>query len=455
MPARLLLVSAVVAGVATFLQSSAILQRIRMGFLHIPEAFDEWYYRIAEKHDLWIPRLAGIPLRDLTVRPTLDIAMMALGGLMGIRTCVSLMVGATLNYLVLAPWMIARGDIAVTLGDEGLRTVGFRAITTWSLWCGAAMMTTASLYAFLASMRILRGTRGLLAAAPPAATADPLRHIELPRRLFLFGLPIAGAYLVWMANWFFDVAVWMGIVAIPLLFVLTVIAVHATGLTSITPHGALGKITQLVYGVIAPRNITTNIAAAGIGAEVAFQTSNVIQNMKPGYMLGGKPRLQAVGHLIGAVSGALFSVAIFYPLFLRNNPAGLISEEYPFPAIVVWRAVAEILTQGLGALPTSAACAAIAGAFVGVVLEFARLKSSARFVPAPVAVGLAFITPFNICLAMFAGAAAFWVCGRLPFRAGRRIRDVLAPNRESICAGAIAGAALVGVGVAAVGALLL
>lgn len=451
-PARLLLMSGAVAGVATFLQSNAILQRMRMGFLHIPEAFDEWYYRLAMKQELWVPKLAGIPLRDLTVRPTLDIAMMALGGLMGMRTCVSLMVGATMNYLVLAPWMIARGDIAVTIGADGLRTVGFRAITTWSLWCGAAMMTTASLYAFLANVRVLRGTREMLA---PAATADPLRHIELPRRLFLLGMPIGGAALVWMANRFFGVDVWMGIVAIPMLFVLTVIAVHATGLTSITPHGALGKITQLAYGVIAPRNITTNIAAAGIGAEVAFQTSNVIQNMKPGYMLGGKPRLQAAGHLIGAVSGAVFSVSVFYSLFLRNNPAGLISEEYPFPAIVVWRAVAEMLTQGLGALPTSAVSAAIGGALAGVALEFARMKSIARFVPAPVAMGLAFIIPFNICLAMFAGAAAFWVCDRLPFRWGRRVRDVCLPNRESICAGAIAGAALVGVGVAAVSTMVL
>jgi uncharacterized oligopeptide transporter (OPT) family protein len=115
------------------------------------------------------------------------------------------------------------------------------------------------------------------------------------------------------------------------------------GLLSITPTGALGKITQLTYGIIAPGNIKTNIATAGISAEVSGSASNLIQNIKPGYMLGGKPRLQAIGHIIGAFSGALFSVAVFYPLFLKNNPAQLISEEYPYPAATVWKAVETFL----------------------------------------------------------------------------------------------------------------
>ena len=42
------------------------------------------------------------------------------------------------------------------------------------------------------------------------------------------------------------------------------IAVNSTGLTSITPTGALGKLTQLTYGLLAPGNVTTNLMAAGI-----------------------------------------------------------------------------------------------------------------------------------------------------------------------------------------------
>ena len=39
---------------------------------------------------------------------------------------------------------------------------------------------------------------------------------------------------------------------------LSIVAARATGETDLTPIGAMGKITQLTYGVIAPGNMKTN-----------------------------------------------------------------------------------------------------------------------------------------------------------------------------------------------------
>jgi len=261
----------------------------------------------------------------------------------------------------------------------------------------------------------------------------------------LIGVPIVGAYLVWIAHWFFGVEVWLGIIAIPLVFIFTLIGVNSTALTSITPTGALGKLTQLTYGALAPGNITTNIATAGIAAEVAGGASNLIQNIKPGYMLGGKPRLQALGHVIGAFSGATFSVAVFYWLFLRNNPAGLITEQYPYPAATVWRAVAQILTQGLSMLPTTAIWAAAIGGTLGILLEIVRMASKGRFPISPVGIGLAFVISFQQCLTMFMGSFVFWVLSKFWPRPQQRVNEVFVQNQESICAGIVAGAALIGV----------
>jgi uncharacterized oligopeptide transporter (OPT) family protein len=235
-----------------------------------------------------------------------------------------------------------------------------------------------------------------------------------------------------------------------LVFVFTLIGVNSTALTSITPTGALGKLTQLTYGALAPGNITTNIATAGIAAEVAGGASNLIQNLKPGYMLGGKPRLQALGHVIGAFSGAVFSVAVFYPLFLRNNPAGLITAQHPYPAATVWRAVAEILTKGLSELPTTAVWAAGIGGALGIVVEVIRTVAKGRFPISPVGVGLAFVIPFQTCLAMFMGSFVFWLIGRFWRQPEQRMNRVFVQNQESICAGIVAGAALVGVAAMAV-----
>ncbi len=64
-----------------------------------------------------------------------DFVMMAAGGLMGIRTGVSLMVGAVINYCILCPWMIQRGDIDGNVVD-GVMQYGFRASPSGR--CGAA-----------------------------------------------------------------------------------------------------------------------------------------------------------------------------------------------------------------------------------------------------------------------------------------------------------------------------
>lgn len=452
LPAILLVVFTFIAGLAKFMQWGvyhAWLTKIKLGFLALPEFLDDWYYRLAARLNLWIPNILGTSWRELTVRPELDIAMFGAGGLMGIRTGVSLLIGAIINYCILAPIMIKVGDIKPAIDAAGIPHFGFRVIATWGLWGGVAMMTTASLYSFFAKPQTLvsafkgltrRGSRG----------ADCLRSIELPLSVSVIGVPLVGAYLVWIAHWFFGVEIWLGIVAIPLVFVFTLIGVNSTALTSITPTGALGKLTQLTYGALAPGNITTNIATAGIAAEVAGGASNLIQNIKPGYMLGAKPRLQCIGHLIGAFAGAFFSVAVFYPLFLRGNPAGLITEQYPYPAATVWQAVARILTQGLAMLPTSAIWAAGIGAALGILLELVRSASKGRFPLSPVGIGLAFVISFQQCLTMFMGSFVFWVIAQFWPRPQQRMNEIFVQNQESICAGIVAGAALIGVATMAV-----
>ena len=93
--ALILTVAGAGAALLKVMQSETLMSKMRIPF-HIPEFLDGWLYR------LWPVKLAGIELRELTVRPDTDFVMMAAGGLMGIRTGVSLMVGSVINYLILA-----------------------------------------------------------------------------------------------------------------------------------------------------------------------------------------------------------------------------------------------------------------------------------------------------------------------------------------------------------------
>ncbi|MBI4623924.1 MAG: OPT/YSL family transporter, partial [Verrucomicrobia bacterium] len=367
--ARVLLIAGALSAVAKLMQSHAVMTKLKAAALTIPEFLDAWIYKIATL------KIGGVDLRELTVRPDTDFVMMAAGGLMGIRVGVAIMIGAGINYLILAPWGITIGDVHGRVGTDGVTHYGFRAITSWALWGGVAMMTTASLLAFFAKPQILVSAfRGIFRKGQ-TANGDVLRDIELPMKVFVIGIPIVGAAVVLLAHQFFGVKIWLGIIAVPLVFVFTLIGVNSTALTSITPTGAMGKLTQLTYGVLDPGNIKTNLMTAGITSEAASNASNLLMDIKPGYMLGAKPRQQAIGHVFGIFAGAVVAVPVFYLVFLKGGPSELVKDQYPMPAVTIWKAVAEVLTKGISNLATSSAWSALVGGLLGLALEGIRLAT--------------------------------------------------------------------------------
>jgi uncharacterized oligopeptide transporter (OPT) family protein len=385
--------------------------------------------------------------------------MMGAGGLMGIRTGVSIMVGAIINYGVLAPIMIARHDIV----PNAKGVIGFREITFWSLWCGVAMMTAASLLAFFGKPQIIWAALKKMTTVFHAEDqeSDALKHIELPLKVSLIGVPAVGAVVAVMAHSFFGVDYWLSVVALALVFVFCLIAINSTGLTSITPIGAMGKLTQLTFGALAPGNKTVNLMTAGITGEVASHAANLLQDIKPGYMLGAKPRQQAVGHILGIFAGAVLSIPIFYLVFLKLPPHQLLalelkvpyqvdSAKYAMPAATVWKAVADVLAEGIHTIKPSAQFAALAGIVVGLVLEIWRMVTKGRFPLSPVAVGLGFLIQFHTCLSMFLGSFLFWLAEKIWSTKESTVNRVVVQNQEPICAGLIAGGALMGILVAVV-----
>ena len=111
---------------------------------------------LAAKYELWIPRILGTEFRTLGLRLGLDAAMFGVGGLMGIRVATSVILGTAVNFLVLAPIMIARGDIAPRIGPTGATVALSRAeiVNQWSLWWGVTMMVVGSLIALVGKPEI-------------------------------------------------------------------------------------------------------------------------------------------------------------------------------------------------------------------------------------------------------------------------------------------------------------
>jgi uncharacterized oligopeptide transporter (OPT) family protein len=435
-PEKLLLAFAGVSGAINFIRDGGLW--IALG----ARRFGEWVNNYWQHWDDFIysfttPKLLGTPLRDLTIRWDTEIVMIGAGGLMGIRTGVSLIIGAVLNYFILAPILVQKGIITET---------GFRGITMWSLWGGVAMMTTASLFSFFSKPQMLLAAFKSIGRKKGAEVeADPLRNIELPMKVFAIGIPVVGAVIVLMGLVFFQISWWLGVVAIPLVFVFTLIAANATGLTAITPTGALGKLTQLTYAGLAPGNTPTNLITAGITGEVAGHASNLLMNIKPGYMLGGKPRLQAMGHVLGIIAGGFACTPIFYYALFRGNIEVFGTDRLPMIAAMIWKAVAEVLTRGFSILHVTALVAVVIGATLGILFEVLKITTKNRWPISGVGMGLAFVLRFSDSWLMFLGAFIFWLLARRTANPKSWMNVNIVANQETICAGVIAGGALIGI----------
>jgi len=464
--AKVLAVAAGSAAFIKFLQAEAIQSWLQVA-LWLPRQLEPsvWKERFeAGVKQLWVlhedlftlfgftgdkvPKLGGVAMTQLTIVPAFDIAMMGAGGLMGIRAGVSLMIGAILNYVVLAPWMIQLGEIQPKAGTADV--YGMRQIALWALWPGVAAMVVASFVSFFSKPDVITSAfRGVFGKK---SGDDVLKDIEFPLWISFVGIPIMSLLTAWMAWSFFDVPMWASLIGLPLTFILSLVAANSTALTSMTPTGATSKITQLFYGLVRPGDIKSNLATAGITAEVVGNSSNLLMDIKPGYMLGAKPRQQAIGHIIGIFSGAIASTFLFFVLFTKgvdpSNPdtiANLQSEQFPMPSVTVWMGVAKILTEGLNKLPQSAVTAVGIACVAALILEVLRIVSKNKLPLSPVALGLAFVIDFKSSACMFAGAFLFWLLGVGRIKEEDAPNNLWIQNHEPICAGIIAGASLMGI----------
>ena len=439
-----------------------LLQERLLGFrssFHLPHALDEWYYALEKLGKVPMPTLAKVPLPQLglTFLP-LDIAMFGAGGLMGIRAAGSMLLGMLLNFAVIVPLMIATGNLPPRADGTYSR---IHVVNTWSLWWGITIMVVASLVSLFAKPEVftkafesLRGGYG-----DGKKRADPLAAIELPNLLSALGIPILGAVSAGMAQAWFGVPFLYGLSAVPLVAVLSLIAASSTGLTSITPTGSLSKIPQFIYGALDPKHAPTNLMTGVMCVEVASNASNLLMDIKPGYMLGAKPRQQAVAHCIGIFAGALASAPLFNLLFLSDYKPGMRVQDamapeggqFGFPSALQWKGVSELVSAVFGGdsgtLLTPSIKISIAIAVVaGIVLEVLRIRSGGKFPLSPLSIGLGVVLTPDSVMAMFFGALFFTVMktiyGKSPESAGHRL---WIGSHEPICAGLIAGAALVGI----------
>ena len=469
--ARLLAWTAVCAGLYQFIVSDGWMNLLQFKILRmnhwagmkepwtLHDRLDTYYYAAAAKANLYIPTILGTDIRQLGLRLTLDAAMLGIGGLMGIAVATSCLLGAFINFVILAPIMIQAGDIAARIGPTGAVVPISRVeiVNQWSLWWGVTMMVVGSLVSLFGRPEIFRG---LFKRSAKGDGPDVLKHIEFPLWISVVGVPVFSVLGASVSHQFFGVPWLLAFISLPLIFVLSVICTNSMALTSWTPTGALSKITQFSIGAIDRTNPASNLIPAGMTGEIAANAANLLSDIKPGYMLGGKPRQQAVGHVIGIFAGAIACVPLFFLLFLQPDANGvrsvstMVPDNFAFPAALQWKGVAELIAKGFSALRDSAVVSMIVAAVAAAAIEIARIVTKGRFPLSAVSIGLGTVLPPEATLGMWAGAMIFWVMRRKYSAPGTPGNRFWVEGMEPICAGLISGSALMGIGNAIVNVLI-
>jgi putative OPT family oligopeptide transporter len=367
-----------------------------------------------------------------TVMFNWDPIFLAAGALTGLRVSASMMLGGTLCWAVFVPIMEHQGVITGS---------GFRDVVQWTLWGGVACMVTSGLLSFALQWRtIFRSFRNLgsMFSRTESKARSEVDLLEAPTSWFIAGQLVSLVALAWLAHVSFEMPVWQSVVAVLLSFFLALVACRVTGETDTTPIGAMGKVTQLTFGILSPGHMNINLMSANITAGAATSAADLLTDLKSGYLLGANPRKQFLAQFAGIFVGTVVTVLCFGVMVPDASVLG--SDRFPAPAAQTWRAVAIALSKGLESLGPVKTWSIGIGGLIGIILPllskaFPRYE---KWIPSAAGIGLSWTFHWYYSLLFFAGAILSEGYARI---SPKKAEEYTFP----VASGIIAGGSLMGV----------
>ena len=357
----------------------------------------------------------------------------ASGAIMGMRVCISILIGSVVCWMGFVP----------ALQHAGLITHGgFRECVQWSVWPGVSCMVTASLLDLILQWRISLRAFVDLAKMFSLKSKSPgeMESIETPMSWFAAGQLISLVALALLAHASFGMPYWQSVLAVVLSFALALVACRVTGETDTTPISAMGKVTQLTFGALNPGNMNVNLMSANITAGAAGSAADLLTDLKSGYLLGANPRKQFIAQFAGIFIGTVVSVLAF--TLIVDKPEVIGSDQFPAPSAQTWAAVAQAMSKGFEALAPAKIWSIVIGGAVGIVFAILPVifPKQEKYLPSASGFGLAWIFQWYYGVLFFMGAViAYWFQKKSPAKA----KEFTFP----VASGVMAGGALMGVAI--------
>lgn len=349
---------------------------------------------------------------------------------------VAFIIGGYVCYWFLAPLLsgleqfpIDPATGQVTQAPNDLRLLLFRPVGIGMLIGGAIAGVAMAFPMIVSAIRSMQGA---------AKSDSAMSQDEMPIKLLYFAIIGAAILLAVMAVLSTDKmgigrGLIMALVGTLWIWIAGVILSEAIGRTNWSPLSGMTLIavTILIFissGLGDSKAAIVSAIMVGAAACVAMsQATDLMLDLKTGYLVGATPRKQQLGQFIGAWLGPIVVMAL---IFVLHEAYTLGSDKLPAPQGQV---LASMVSGIMGGdVPTQKY---LAGAGLGALLSI--------FQPGlGITVGLGFYLPFNIVLTYSIGTA---LRVAMDYKLGQSHAETVG---IPIAAGFIVGEALVGVGYA-------
>lgn len=351
------------------------------------------------------------------------------------RGGIAFIIGGFVCYWFLAPLLIGTGSMMLDpatgemMTNPGpLRTMLYRPVGIGMLIGGALMGVVLSFPLIISTIRSMQQSSKI---------DTVMSKDEMPIKLLY--MAIFGSVLVlsiMAVNSADNISITRGILMAVFgtiwIWMAGIILSEAIGRTNWSPLSGMTLIgvTILILTTSGLDKPTAIIAAIMVGAATAVamsQATDLMLDLKTGYLVGATPRKQQLGQFIGAWLGPILVVSL---IFILHDAYGLGSDRLPAPQAT---ALASTLDGLLGG--DAPIWKYLAGAGMGALLSAASGGLG-------ITVGLGFYLPFNIVLTYAIGTAIREFVDRKYGKTWSHEKGI------PVAAGFIVGEALVGVGFA-------
>ncbi len=367
---------------------------------------------------------------------TFYVSLMTIGvGFIAGRGGVAFIIGGYVCYFVLAPllnWFdmpVAGVDVS-NPGD--LRLGLFRPT-------GIGMLIGGAVIGVMFAFPLIRSAVSSMQSSAKVESA--MSRDEMPIKLLYMGIIGAAILLTIMAITSAEEVgivrgLMMGLLGTVWIWMAGIILSEAIGRTNWSPLSGMTLIavtlliviTQSFGGMETTQAIVAAITVGAATCVAMSQATDLMLDMKTGYLVGATPRMQQMGQFFGAWLGPIVIIGL---IFLLHEAWGLGSDQLPAPQGQALASMVEGITGGN--VPTEKY---IAGAILGALLSAVQTGLG-------ITVGLGFYLPFNVVLTYSIGTLLREISDR---KKGHSWSD----NKGiPVAAGLIVGEALVGVGYAA------